>query len=149
MTGIVEDPTNWLKAFGALALMFWAFGRRDRYEQYHHDMARANGYELPRGQVRDIGVTDALWIVSLLLTPAAAVAGYMLAAPLLYGAAVFFCAVFVITSSTAWDSYKRDAARDGIQLYDAHGGRWGFLAVMIAIVGALAAAAVLWAWVAL
>lgn len=139
---LITDPLNWLYAYVIAVVVSLATGRRDRYEPFHYDVARAAGRELPRNLTRRISLNDALQLPSMVMAPAAGLMAYLLPAPALWLVAAGLGVVFALTAWRSMTEFRSIARRDGIELQSAHGGAAGAVLVMVGIV--LFTAVVVW-----
>lgn len=131
---LLSNPFAWIIALAALAGLFALFGRRDRYQPFHYDAARAQGRELPRNQTRRITVNDAVQIPLLFLTGGAALGALIIPAPALWILAAMFLVLLIGSFYMSGVEYFDEAAKDGIPLEEANGGIAGFTLAMVAMV---------------
>lgn len=129
---LIGEPKTWLICLAAVVALFVVFGRRDRYEPYHYDMARAQGRELPTNQTRRITFNDAIWMTTAPAAGAAAIMAWLLPAPALWLVAAVLGVVFALSAWQSMREFRAIARRDGIELRSAHGGAAGFTCVMVA-----------------
>lgn len=130
---LLSNPFAWIAALFVLFVLFVIFGRRDKYQPYHYDVAHAQGRELPRNQTRRITINDAVQIPLLFLTAGAALGAFIIPAPVLYIVAAMFLVLLIGSFYMSGVEYFDEADKDGIQLQEANGGIAGFTCVMVAI----------------